>query len=1021
MFVSKTHARNKLLSILGALAITAVAVATTTAIAPTAASAASGTVSGVVYRDWNYSGTATDRFAGTFSTPGNYGEDRYWPESWWNGQTLPISDNPKFPSYQRGQEPGEAGIQISVTDSAGAVSTATTGANGTFSLSVTAPTNAVRVEMIIPSSKPYLVAGPKGARSGGNVQFVNLGTSSTNLYFSVANPNEYCKHDSSNVLRLITPCFKYGDQKSSTPLSTLESLPFDTPTSGYGSAPTKISEANANQIGTTYGLAWDPYRQNLFAAAYMRRHAGFGPFGTGAIYKVAEPGSGSKNVSVWADLNSLFGAGTAGADPHPTGAAGCSGTAIYNQAFGAPITTCQNEWGHDVASYDKVGKISLGDMDISDDGASLFVVNMNDKRVYKMSSTVAPTSSGDVTRVNIPTAASGTSGTYKCANDDSRPMALTIRDGVGYVGVVCSQESGASASDPRGYIYKFDPVSMSFTNAPVLSFRWDGNKKGAGSYSTNNSAWTNSWVWAWSYGSDWAREHSVQPIISSIVFDNNDIIVGVRNRHHDQIGNWTFNLNLSDTTTRTNPMTGDGGMILRACPTASGWAVEGDTAAGFSESSCTASVFTDYNSNQATNLYGGNSMYDAWMSYSTQGSMVLLPGTQSRRANLYGSNTPDLSGGKLIHTFGDPAGSGWSGGIASLNASRGWALSGGATSASGYTGSDGSFANVYAESNFNDWVMQPSTFGKTNGLGDLEVLCLYAPIDIGDRVWSDTNGDGLQGAEEPGMANVTVRMMQGAAVLATASTDSSGNYLFSSRTGTNTTNSIFGVTNLKPGQNGLSVKVDVTDPDIPAGAGLSPSASGANRRVDSDALADGATATFNIVTSHSQSFDYDFGFCTTGGCTPPAIVYAIGAKVWTDTNANGIRDTGELPLPGITVQLRNGTTGAVIATTTTNTDGIYVFDDLTPGSFRLAFSGLASGETWTTAGLGSDPAMDSDVDPATGLTPVIALSATSPGLRPTIPADLAVRATRILPVYAAGKAPPATAPSGSTTICLTPT
>jgi SdrD B-like domain len=1004
--------------------ITTIAIGTTTLVAVTAASstpatAASGTVSGIVYRDWNYSGTTTERYGSAFVSPSTYLENRNWPEAWWNTQPMSLSDPPKRNIYLRSQEPGEPGITIIVTDTAGARWSGTTAADGTFSISVpTAATNAVRVEEIIPASKSYLVVGPKGAMSNGNVQFVNLGSSSTGLYFSVANPSEYCKHDSSAVLRLITPCFKFGDQKSTTAMSVLESVPFDTPTSLYASPPLQISEATTNQIGTTFGLAWDPYRKNLFAAAFMRRHAGFGPFGTGAIYKIAGPGSGAKSVSVWADLNALFGAGTAGADPHPTGAAGCSGTSVFNPAVHAgSITACENDWGHDIASFDKVGKISLGDMDVSEDGANLFVVNMADKKIYRMSTTTTPTASSDVQTLTIPVAASGTSN--KCASADSRPMAITIHDGVGYVGVTCSQESGAAASDPRGYVYKFDPVAMTATAAPVLNFLWSYNKSEAGVSFTNNTAWTSAWTAATPYGGDWPHEHKVEPIISSIVFDDNDLIVGMRNRNHDQLAQNAFTLNPADTTTRVNPSSLDGGDIVRACRAGTSWAAEGDTAAGWAENNCTGGYFTGWSSGSAT-AYGTTSLYDRWFRNATQGSMVMLAGSQSRRADLYaiGGTTSWLPGGKLIHTRGDPSGSWYSGGISSFSPDYGWDVTGGASSATTYSDNDGSNANIFAEPGYSDSVVPSSTMGKTNGLGDLEVLCLYAPIDIGDRLWRDNNADGLQTAGEPGINEVTVRLMQGTSILDTAITDTNGKYLFSGRTGTSTSSSRFGITNLKPGQNGLYVKVDLADSDIPSGFHLTALNTGSNGRIDSDGQADGGTTAFNIATSYSQSFDFDFGFTSTVGVTAGDI-YAIGDRVWADTNDNGVQDSGETGVNGVTVSLLDNATSAVLATTTTDGSGLYAFDSVAIGTYKVAFTPLVSGDTWATQSVGSDRTVDSDAGTTTGLTGTITIAASSTSLRSTTSGDRTTRATKIDATVDAGRKMP-TSVIG-TTVCLTPT
>jgi hypothetical protein len=1026
--------RRKVVATLGVLAVTASAIGVTTIATQTAASAVAGTVSGIVYRDWNYNGSTTDRFmTGLFTAPATYADSREWPEAYWTTYSMPVADNPKFLRYQRSEEPGEPGITITVTDRLGASWTGTSGANGTFSIAVgAADTSAVRVEMSIPASKSFLVPGPKGTKNGGNVQFVTLSTTSVNMYFSVANPAEYCKHDGTAVLRLITPCWKFGDQKwpvptsGPAPLSVLNSFPFDTPHSTYASPPGVISEATSNQIGTTFGLAWDPYRQNLFAASYMRRHAGFGPNGTGAIYKIAGPGAGAKVVSVFADLNSLFGAGTAGVDPHPTTGTNCSGAQIYNPAVhAAPITACEASWGHDTASYDKVGKISLGDMDISEDGTYLYVVNMSDKKVYRMSATTPPAAAADVTRVDIPLAASGTGGTYKCAAADSRPMALTIHDGVGYVGVTCSQESGSGASDSRAYVYQFDPIAMTFTAAPALQFKWDqawGNyRNGAASF----TAWQSTWVDRTTGPlGDGTHNHSAQPILSTITFDDQDMLVGIRNRFHDQIGEATFDLSGTETT-RTSPSSYDGGSIVRSCPSAGKWAAEGDAAGSpaFNEANCTGAHFPWSIGGEAKTTYGTNSLY-SFNTQNTEGPMVQLQGTQSRRADLYidGARHVDLNGGKLIYTAGDPNGSSWAGGIAAVNAGYGYNTLNGATNATSgyYAGStDGSNFALYSGADYNDSVVQPASMGKANGLGDLEVLCLFAPVDIGDRVWNDSNSDGIQQAGEPGLLNVTVRLMQGTSTIDTATTDANGNYLFSSRAGAGSASERLSLTALVPGQTGFTVKVNLSGGGITSGLHLGTRNAGSSGKFDSDGLPDGSTSVFDITTSYSQSFDFDFGFCTAAGCNP-GVLYAIGDIVFNDTNGNGTKDSGEIGTSGITVELLNSSSLAVLAgPITTSSLGAYKFDNLAAGTYKIRFSSLPSGSTWTTQTVGTDQGIDSNPDATTGVTATITLATSgNPNQRASVAGD-GVTATQIDPSIDAGVRPPTS--SVSSTLCLVPT
>ena len=60
---------------------------------------------------------------------------------------------------------------------------------------------------------------------------------------------------------------------------------------------------------------------------------------------------------------------------------------------------------------------------------------------------------------------------------------------------------------------------------------------------------------------------------------------------------------------------------------------------------------------------------------------------------------------------------------------------------------------------------------------------------------------------------------------------------------------------------------------------------------------------------------------------------SLGDKIWIDGNANGLQDDEEHPLPGATVELLQN--GQTIATQTTDTNGNYLFDHLTPDDYRI--------------------------------------------------------------------------------------
>src|SRR5439155_1635238 len=51
-----------------------------------------------------------------------------------------------------------------------------------------------------------------------------------------------------------------------------------------------------------------------------------------------------------------------------------------------------------------------------------------------------------------------------------------------------------------------------------------------------------------------------------------------------------------------------------------------------------------------------------------------------------------------------------------------------------------------------------STFGKSNGLGDLIAVAETPPLEIGNRIFRDNNRNGVQDANEPGLGGVSVEL-----------------------------------------------------------------------------------------------------------------------------------------------------------------------------------------------------------------------------------------------------------------------
>jgi hypothetical protein len=93
---------------------------------------------------------------------------------------------------------------------------------------------------------------------------------------------------------------------------------------------------------------------------------------------------------------------------------------------------------------------------------------------------------------------------------------------------------------------------------------------------------------------------------------------------------------------------------------------------------------------------------------------------------------------------------------------------------------------------------------------------------------------------------------------------------------------------------------------------------------------------------------------------------AIGDLVWFDSNANGIQDEGEVGVAGVTVNLYNGI-GGFVDSMLTDSNGLYLFDYLTPGDYFVEFV-LPEGAVFSPQDQGADDAFDSDADTSTGRT-----------------------------------------------------
>ena len=212
---------------------------------------------------------------------------------------------------------------------------------------------------------------------------------------------------------------------------------------------------------------------------------------------------------------------------------------------------------------------------------------------------------------------------------------------------------------------------------------------------------------------------------------------------------------------------------------------------------------------------------------------------------------------------------------------------------------------------------------------------LFEVATIGDYVWEDLNGNGIQDETDTGIPGVpvVVRGMTGnnTGVTDTTQTDSTGHYHF---------------TNLVPGVYELSFAPPIEYQIISERIDIDDS-------INSDVDTNGVIMA-EIINGSETNLNLDAGLFQFG---------TIGNLAWEDLNANGIQDEGEPGLAAVTVHL-NGLTGTgdtISETVLTDTDGNYLFSELPPGNYTIEMI-TPDGYIATLPNAGLNDTLDSDVD-----------------------------------------------------------
>lgn len=717
-------------------------------------------------------------------------------------------------------EVGQAGIRVTVTDDVGTQLSAFTDAAGvvTFDPATATPTlvgGRYRVEATIPPTMPYLQpAQVAGGDLSPLTDFVDVGGGApATLTMGVINPADYV----GPTPRLVTayqwpnntpPPTLVDDQRSLISFNYSDRGSPNEP--GY---PAPTAEATQDVTGTVYGIATQRGTGNIFAGAFAKRITAYGPEGEpGAIY-----------VTRADDTTALWGivpdAGDADHGPINSG---------------------------DFGFWDAVGKQALGDLDMAEDDSTLFVVNLNDRSLYAFDAT-ADSMGAPLSVTPIPDPGCPNVGGVQ----DWRPFGLGMRDGVLYVGGVCSGESTGLRADVEAHVWAFDTAAATFGAAPVLSQTLDFLKGGvAGPQGepvgddilTHWNAWLPTYdtvtVGRYStagYGLPSQTHRRPMPMLTDLAVEaDGDLVLGFRDRTGDQFG-------FQEASPRgpgTLDSTMVGGDLNRACRNLDGsYSWEGTGGCPNNHVHPNGGTGQDP---AVVEYYAGEYFgVDAAHAETSQGAIALALSEPRMAVN---SLDP-----RLRVTAGGP-------GFYDRQTGQMWSNTG----ANAYE----LFADGRAYFEPPGGPSPDYTFGKGNGLADLEVLAALSPLEIGNYVWFDADRDGVQDPGEDPVAGVVVELLDAAGgVVGTAVTDANGNYYFGGS----------GNVNMANGQP-LSANTDyvVRIPDAIGAAQQAPLAgwvltqtdAGASDTIDNDGALVGVDAQVAITTGGPgfNNHTYDFGF-----------------------------------------------------------------------------------------------------------------------------------------------------------------
>ncbi len=486
---------------------------------------------------------------------------------------------------------------------------------------------------------------------------------------------------------LLTPCYVNGSRTASPNDDVIVLFNHAT---ARGTAATKQVVASYSEVGTVWGLAWHAQTKKLYAAAFLKRHCDLSPDGLGAIYEIdltTATTAGAGTPTLWMNLNSTTHLG-AGATLFPTETAA-------NRGLGAINLPSRDAW-----AYTRVGKQGLGDIEISADGTTMYVMDLTNRQVLQINMATKTVTNRYAT--NAP-------GNYTNVAD-RRPFGIKHHNGELYIGMVSSGETANFRGHLRANVLKLSGTS--FTNVfevdsmGIENPAFPGNNGRVMSYRGNSNLGPPNDGLGWANFSDadisigyptdnpYSYIQNPIPMVSDIEFDKaGNMVIGIMDLAGHLMGAFNyrpFPTNPAEENALYNIQSH--GDVVRAIKSGATWVKE-------------PAIGKFYNDMESVPQFGFQK--DVF-----KGGMLVTDcnGTELVVANMQDPFTTNEGGTIWMKT---------SDGLMETNNTGVSIIPGTA----GYTISEGSRVRIYLSAD-----AQPSTFGKAAGLGDL--VGTYSPACV---------------------------------------------------------------------------------------------------------------------------------------------------------------------------------------------------------------------------------------------------------------------------------------------------